>query len=599
MDLLFTFRQSSRHMCVNASEGQLVPRKVEGVKLGTVVSRDLKKRIPPGSSAKAAFRDPFLELDVSKKNITDEGFLHLAQGLKEAFEYNGEQGKVIHLEELCLADNKISVISLDPLADIIKLAGDELEDLDLSGNEIKIESDQDGEIWERFLESFKFCSVLRRVDFSGSPLGPKAFEILARVYSKAETVDGFSSEGTSGEGNVEVITSDLDSTEAVAIEIPTARRHRGQETTMARYSSTRGIRSIPYMIFADTFMTDTCALHLSYIIAAHYPPHKLLRYVPPAKAGQPAQILDNYFQSGCLGIIYLPNANLSNNGQKLLDLAEQARVDEHEYSSIPESSQEAQPFPRSSRKGSGAGSHTDSNGSASGDSLETGRRRSNTSADPESPSTPYHAYIQNVSGELDRLRIRVQGLTLKEFGPESVELWRCGLKMLRLARTILLEGQRVEPEPEPQAPVLRIGPPKQTYASKLVASDATNKHPGEPIFGMVETSPRPRSPYTFTLAKGNNTSSASPSPTTLHSTRIKSDKRPLLLGFPLELWCQILAHAADAIGTISKEQQIGIVEWARDRESLGREMESLGKLESAQIWRVLDGMGCLAYDIRR
>ena len=35
-----------------------------------------------------------------------------------------------------------------------------------------------------------------------------------------------------------------------------------------------------------------------------------------------------------------------------------------------------------------------------------------------------------------------------------------------------------------------------------------------------------------------------------------------------------------------------------DRRTLSQEKESLGKLKSAQIWKVLDATGCLAYEMK-
>ncbi len=47
---------------------------------------------------------------------------------------------------------------------------------------------------------------------------------------------------------------------------------------------------------------------------------------------------------------------------------------------------------------------------------------------------------------------------------------------------------------------------------------------------------------------------------------------------------------------MTRNQQCNVLRWATDRRTLGKELESLGKPESAQIWKVLDGMGCLAYE---
>ena len=147
------------------------------------------KRIPPSAGSKAAFRDPAVELDVSGKCLTDEGFAEVASALVESLKYDGDQGRVVRLEELCLTNNRLSATSLQALSPIIKLASNDLRDLDLSDNSITINTEAEVAIWEEFLTSFRSCYVLRRMDLSRNALGPRAFEVMTRVYAKQEAVD--------------------------------------------------------------------------------------------------------------------------------------------------------------------------------------------------------------------------------------------------------------------------------------------------------------------------------------------------------------------------------------------------------------------------
>ncbi|KAL9131215.1 MAG: hypothetical protein Q9217_000817, partial [Psora testacea] len=164
-------------------------RKSEGVKLGQVCAKDLTKRIPPASGSKAAQRDPVVELDVSSKSLTDEGFFELAKALIESILYNGEHGKIVRLEELCLRDNGLTPASLNNLSRVVHLACDDLRDLDLSNNNIRINTGEDVVGWERFLGSFSKCCALRRVDLSGNDLGQKGYEVLTKVYSEEQPID--------------------------------------------------------------------------------------------------------------------------------------------------------------------------------------------------------------------------------------------------------------------------------------------------------------------------------------------------------------------------------------------------------------------------
>ena len=105
------------------------------------------------------------------KYLGGDGFREIAGALVESIDYYGEQGRVVRLEELCLRDNKLDASCLVDLGQVLRVAADELKDLDLSNNSISIITDDDTAAFEYFLRSFAECYVLRRVDFSGNPLG--------------------------------------------------------------------------------------------------------------------------------------------------------------------------------------------------------------------------------------------------------------------------------------------------------------------------------------------------------------------------------------------------------------------------------------------
>ena len=148
-----------------------------------------KKRIPPSGGSKAALRDPALEVDLRSKQLTDAGFSELRESLEQAVRYDGSQGKVVLLEELCLKANRLTVASLQCLTPIIDIVAQDLRDLDLSDNMISINDPGDVILWEAFLQSLSKCCVLRRLDLSGNELGTKAFEVFARVYAREETIE--------------------------------------------------------------------------------------------------------------------------------------------------------------------------------------------------------------------------------------------------------------------------------------------------------------------------------------------------------------------------------------------------------------------------
>lgn len=189
-------------------------RKINGVKMGQVVAKDLvctthrvspvelhasiwlmecdtgkTKRIPPALCSKAALRDPVVEIDLRSKQLTDAGLIEVTTALAKSTQHTSPQGKVVLLEELCLKDNGLTVASLSGLTSCMHLICDDLRDLDLSENSISVNDPDDVLPWEAFLQSLSQCSVLRRLDLSGNELGTKAFEVLARVYAQEGPLD--------------------------------------------------------------------------------------------------------------------------------------------------------------------------------------------------------------------------------------------------------------------------------------------------------------------------------------------------------------------------------------------------------------------------
>ena len=67
---------------------------------------------------------------------------------------------------------------------------------------------------------------------------------------------------------------------------------------------------------------------------------------------------------------------------------------------------------------------------------------------------------------------------------------------------------------------------------------------------------------------------------------------------PQHVWRRIVALAVGGPpDALSEAQMNKVFAWAVDRSTLGIELDRLGKSESAQIWMVLDVMGCLAYEV--
>ena len=77
----------------------------------------------------------------------------------------------------------------------------------------------------------------------------------------------------------------------------------------------------------------------------------------------------------------------------------------------------------------------------------------------------------------------------------------------------------------------------------------------------------------------------------------EADQREdIIAGLPLAAWVEILRMVCDPTDVLASKQVDGTLNWARDRTTLAIEAEGVGKSRSVQIWRALEGMGCLSYE---
>lgn len=225
-----------------------------------------------------------------------------------------------------------------------------------------------------------------------------------------------------------------------------------------------------------------------------------------------------------------------------------------------------------------------------------------------------------IVGGLESTRRKLQRTILEETGPQIVDLWRTSLKLLTYIRKLLphreapldttpaLSDQRsVSDSPELVRDSLpRTPTPKQeqqTYASKLVIQNAEK-------FGTGVSSP-PGTPQVFRHPRRRHenvsfhSDSSSPQSTMNGHARAAIVKAAMHMTqadveitgrIPVTAWIRILRLLCDPDGVLCQRQVDGITSWARNRRTLAIEADGLGKSDSVQIWRVLEGMGCLSYD---
>lgn len=104
----------------------------------------------PAAKSSRVPKDPHIELNLQGKSLCDGGLELACEGLTKTLESGCAK-----LDELNLSENKLTLVGLRYLAEVIKLASKDLKDLDLRCNDIQIFTDEDAEIWEGFLTGFR------------------------------------------------------------------------------------------------------------------------------------------------------------------------------------------------------------------------------------------------------------------------------------------------------------------------------------------------------------------------------------------------------------------------------------------------------------
>lgn len=347
-------------------------------------------------------------------------------------------------------------------------------------------------------------------------------------------------------------------------------------------------------------MDETSALYMSYILANHHLPDRLLARVPPAKAGSSAQQLASYdLESPCRGVVYLPNSVLGNAASKVMTLAEDARSNLLAPTSV-----------------AAAIIQKDRQGVTTQAKATTPGHRRNRSRMTEDEAR------ESLTADLDHARSRLQGNVIEASGHASNDLWRVALRMLSFSR-ILQPRAAKAPSPVLSPEVLPVVPPVAPPVAPPIATPAPK--PKLQIIRTLEipdVTPKKPHPWGLPLApKSVNQSIAqrrrkeslsTPAPPrtdkvcqTLSETPKKKRaataqeyRSRLPLGFTEETWARILAYAVDDNGLMSRGQQLSVVRYAIERRTLGKEREALGLKDAAQKWHILDDMDCLTYEIR-
>lgn len=249
--------------------------------------------------------------------MTDQGLAEAARGLEDALQLARVEGKPT-LSVISLSGNVLSCRSLYELAPSVRLAKDDLLELDLSANSISVESRDDVRHLTSFLDALGTCNALKVLNLSGNNLsGSRVWEAFAKAYDNhfrandellarmIDEMDGEGVEATNVEASFDALTL------------------RTSPSAMASSSDSqnhqlKGLPSISSIDLSETSLTDAGALWLSFCISRHVWIHNCL------KARQKSLSTSN-----CkVGFVWTSNAKLSSVGAKALREAEAAALSE-------------------------------------------------------------------------------------------------------------------------------------------------------------------------------------------------------------------------------------------------------------------------------
>lgn len=358
-----------------------------------------------------------------------------------------------------------------------------------------------------------------------------------------------------------------------------------------RYASTRGLRSIAYLIISDISMTNASAIHLSSILSIHRPPEQLLGYLPGGKA----LILPD-MASHCKGIIWLPNKDLSPLGHRLLDMAEMFR----DIVSDVDSDEEFVEEYNTPSKITGYYESFVTDSPSHDDDIKRQRQRR-----------------KKMDIEYSRLAKRVRIEVLQAEGVHSADIWSVTLKMMVVCRALLLDDkdrhtnsvEKAQPERLSGCSEAESVLETREQAPSVTAADIVRGHyhahddfavefPALPTVktATFETPTKPKNGRLSTPPSQNQVAHAETSHACTSPGAPSAGKQAWRFGLPVEIWRRIIADAVSAEAILDREQQFQVMRYASDWNALAYELTITGAAEHQQIWKFLDTVNCFTYN---
>ncbi|RAL03825.1 uncharacterized protein BO80DRAFT_349010, partial [Aspergillus ibericus CBS 121593] len=605
---------------------------ISGVQAGQAVSKDLNKRLPGGSSTKSAKSEsPFVEINVTGKELTDEGFFEFIDVLIECIKTKDDEHPLgrTRVTELHLQGNQLTLAALSKLTEVIALSASDLRELDLSKNRIQIETAEDIAAWVSFLKAFETCFVLKKLDLGSNPLGRLGLEHFARVYLKSD-LDFLEHDANALLGSN--LVEESSPVEAVARSTVLGKEnepkrskkkspHKGKGARLSghtyvdpadikKYACTRGLRSIPYLILSDIGLSNTSTLHLLSMLNVQRASEDLLKYVPPGKVQRVPESADL-----CKSIIWRPNDGLTMDAKRLLEVSE--RLCDMK-------------------------SDTESEGPDVDDEDDAAEGYSSKSHHAVNKDAQYKIE-SNLREVYSRKYKLVRLAAIKEDGVNGSTIWSTALKMMLVSRVILLDGQEhpkewaadeADEQETSRAPsgigyreqddssseyptfshienvqpyrVRRVQPTTGVgrMATQMAATTLAEAgrgtgpfHPSAQAFSSdFPTLQEAHVPFVSKRAAIQD--EAKNSPLAAGQTSRKSSpasRRKWPRDLPLDLLRRVIAEAVGANGILDHDQQQRIMEYGASWHELAQELKFQGAEEHQQIWKLLKTLECFDY----
>jgi hypothetical protein len=200
----------------------------------------------------------------------------------------------------------------------MRAACPDLDEIDLSGNAISVETREEVDAFEAFLEGLRCCQSLGKINLSGNNIGgSKAMEVFGKVYLRHFKANVNLIEAGGEVGEEDNLTDDDVTDISRSMRKMSVCPQRRQKLSNTRSLGPVGLATVEEIDLSSCSITDAGALWLSYVLPRH------------------AWAVSQLGNKAEAGITCWPNDTLSPIGKKLLHQAEATVFDSFQACEVP------------------------------------------------------------------------------------------------------------------------------------------------------------------------------------------------------------------------------------------------------------------------